>query len=130
MHSAATQLDAALRAVAPILGVSIGRRDDKVTWRIDFASEATQAQRDAAAKVVTVFDVAAVEGAEAAERDAQATLAAEARADQLAATLATATGAQIAAFVANTFPGMTAQQRAVLKLLLHLAALSLRRGVG
>lgn len=124
----AAQLDTALRAVAPITGVSIGRRDDKATWRLDFAPEATQAHRDAAAGVVTSFDVAAFEAAETAERDARAVLETDERADQVFAALKTATGPQIATFIADTFRGMNAQQRAVLKLLLHHTALSLRRG--
>lgn len=43
-------------AVAPINGVSIGRKDAKETWRIDFAPEATPAQRRAAQDVVDGFD--------------------------------------------------------------------------
>lgn len=42
--------------VAPIDGISIGRRDDKTTWRIDFQTEATKAQRKAAQAVVDAFD--------------------------------------------------------------------------
>ena len=36
-----SRLDAEIRAVAPIVGVSIGRKDDRATWRFDFADEAT-----------------------------------------------------------------------------------------
>ena len=129
MQSLTGALDTALRAVAPIIGVSIGHRDDKATWRVDFAPEVTQPERDAAASVIASFDVAAVEAAEAAEQAAQETLAAEARGDAIFAALRNATGAEIAAFINTRFPLMTAQQRAVLKLLLHLAALGLRRGV-
>ena len=43
-------------AVAPIIGVSLGKRDDKGTWRIDFEPRATPAERRAAQDVVDAFD--------------------------------------------------------------------------
>jgi hypothetical protein len=52
----AAKLDAALRSVCPIDGVSIGRKDDKATWRIDFKDEATSEQRTAAQAVLDAFD--------------------------------------------------------------------------
>lgn len=49
--SVAAQLDRALRAAGlPIVGVSLGRLDDKTTWRVDFTDPPTedqQTQRDA-----------------------------------------------------------------------------------
>lgn len=51
----AQSLTIAIAAVCPIHGVSIGRKDDKSTWRIDFKEEATPAQRAAAAQVVAQF---------------------------------------------------------------------------
>jgi len=51
----AAQLDQAVKAVCPIDGVSIGRPDDKTTWRIDFRPEATKAQQQAAQTVVDTF---------------------------------------------------------------------------
>ena len=124
----AAQLDAALRAVAPIVGVSIGRRDDKSTWRIDFVVEATREERDAAAGVVASFDVAASESAEQAETAAVDALEAETRSDAVFAALRNSTAAEINTFINNNFPLMTVQQRAVLKLLVRFTALSLRRG--
>lgn len=53
------KLHNALAAVAPIVGVSVGRADDKATWRIDFAADATSGQRDAAQSVLAAFDAAA-----------------------------------------------------------------------
>lgn len=44
-------------AGVPIVGVSIGRVQDKSTWRVDFAPEATQADRDTAGKVLTALDL-------------------------------------------------------------------------
>jgi hypothetical protein len=62
----AARMDAAIRAVAPIVGVSLGRHTDKTTWRIDFAPGTTTEQRAAAAGVVASFDVSAAESAERA----------------------------------------------------------------
>lgn len=128
MRSVSTFLHERVATVAPIVGVSIGRRDDKATWRIDFAAEATQAERDAAAAVVASFDVAAVESAEQAETAAVDALENDTRSDALFASLRNATAAEINAFINNAFPVMTVQQRAVLKLLLRFTALRLRRG--
>jgi hypothetical protein len=127
MRAISSVLHERVVGVAPIIGVSIGRRDDKSTWRIDFAPEATQTQRDAAAGVVASFDAAAVESAEQAETAAVDALEGETRSDAVFAALRTATAAEINTFINNTFPAMTAQQRAVLKLLLRFTAVRLRR---
>ena len=55
----AAALEAAIKAVCPILGVSIGRVADKATWRIDFDPTATAEQRAAAAEAFASFDTAA-----------------------------------------------------------------------
>lgn len=44
------------RGGIPILGVSIGRYADRQTWRIDFAPEATAAQRATAQTILEGFD--------------------------------------------------------------------------
>jgi len=54
-------LDQQIKVVCPIDGVSLGRKDDKSTWRIDFKPEATAQQRTDAQAVVEAFDVAAEE---------------------------------------------------------------------
>ena len=46
-----------LLSVAPIVGVSIGREDDRAKWRIDFKPEATAAQRATALAMIAAFDV-------------------------------------------------------------------------
>ena len=51
----AAKLDALIQAVCPIYGVSIGRIDDRLTWRIDCKDEATPAQRDAAVAMLVTF---------------------------------------------------------------------------
>jgi hypothetical protein len=70
MHdNTAAQLHAAVAAVCPIHGVSIGRKDDKSTWRIDFADGVSDAQRSAAVRAMLDFDTAAAAIAEQAKRD-------------------------------------------------------------
>ena len=49
-------LHARVADVCPIAGVSVGRWEDKLTWRIDFALIATQAQRTQALDVLGNFD--------------------------------------------------------------------------
>ena len=60
------QLHAEIEAVCPIQGVSIGKVDDKKTWKVHYADLATQEQKDAAQAVINAFDWAAAE-AEAEE---------------------------------------------------------------
>lgn len=48
-----------VEAVAPIEGVSVGVRGDKLTWRVDFLRSATAAQRRDAQDVIDAFDIAA-----------------------------------------------------------------------
>ena len=42
---------------APINGVSVGRRTDRSTWRIDFNSSATLAQKNDANRALAAFDM-------------------------------------------------------------------------
>lgn len=54
------ELDKALRAAGvPIDGVSMGRADDKQTWRIDFADGVTDEQKAAAEAALKAFDAEA-----------------------------------------------------------------------
>lgn len=50
-----TKLTIAMQAVCPIHGVSIGRKDDKKTWRIDAKDGATVEQLAAAQAVLDSF---------------------------------------------------------------------------
>ena len=52
----------------PIVGVSIGRADDRSTWRVDYASSATDAQKTAGAALVATYDEAT--DAEATDEEA------------------------------------------------------------
>lgn len=49
-------LDQAIRAACPIDGVSIGKAQDKTTWRIDFKPEATESERAAASAILAQID--------------------------------------------------------------------------
>ena len=50
-------LDKQIKKVCPIHGVSIGRKNDKTTWRIDFKDEATKPQKKSAQTVFDNFDI-------------------------------------------------------------------------
>lgn len=52
------KLTDAISAVAPIHGVSIGRKDDRSTWRLDFKDEATANHRADAQATLLAFDIA------------------------------------------------------------------------
>ena len=56
------KLSQLISAVCPIDGVSIGRKNDKATWRIDF-KECTEEQKSAALAVVKAYDFEAEEKA-------------------------------------------------------------------
>lgn len=73
IDNTAVALHTAVAAVCPIHGVSIGRKNDKSTWRIDFAPNASSNERAAAEAVLASFDVAAAQ-AEAAAKAVHAKL--------------------------------------------------------
>ena len=52
----AQRLHAALVAVCPIEGVSIGRANDRDTWKISYAADATDQQKAAATVFLAAFD--------------------------------------------------------------------------
>lgn len=79
IDNTAATLHAAIAAVCPIHGVSIGRKDDKTTWRIDFANDATDPQRAAARAVLEGFNLAAERAKEQAKRDREAAVQAKMR---------------------------------------------------
>lgn len=60
-HEISALLDIyARRMELPVVGVSIGRKDDRSTWRLQFSDAATQNDRDKEAGTIQDFD----EGAE------------------------------------------------------------------
>ena len=60
MRNVAGKLHEAVAQVAPVVGVSLGKEDDKSTWTITFAEDATKEQMDAAQVIVDAFDEKAV----------------------------------------------------------------------
>lgn len=52
----AAVLHNAIAAVCPIVGVTIGSDSDRTTWRVDFASDATDAQKAAGLAALVAFD--------------------------------------------------------------------------
>lgn len=121
MSFPANNLDDAIRAVCPIHGVSIGRQNDKTTWRIDFTLDAAPEQRVAAQAVVDAFDAVAVAAAIESQRLAKEALVSTAKLNTTFENLRTE--AEISAFVLRIFPAFTPEQRAVLSLLVQLAVL-------
>lgn len=118
MPKCIAQLSADIAAVAPISGVSVGRWGDKATWRIMFADEATQQQRDDAQAVVTAFDYAALKAAE----DARVTeIEADAGRVDLVARLRTATNAQIDTWIDANITSIAAA-RALFKAIIKYLA--------
>lgn len=53
----ASTLDAAVRAICPIVGVAIGDPDNRVTWRIDFDPAASDSQQAAALAKLQSIDM-------------------------------------------------------------------------
>lgn len=60
--------------ICPIDGVSIGRKNNKTTWRIDFKDSATEQQKNDAFRIIDKFDINAylVRDAEKATADGEA----------------------------------------------------------
>lgn len=75
----AADLHAAIAAVCPIHGVSIGRKNDKTTWRIDYAPEATDTEKAAAQAALATFDVAVAMEAARVKRERAALIDAKMR---------------------------------------------------
>lgn len=54
----ATDLDKAVRSVVPsINGVSVGKRDDKSTWRVEFSPGTSDQQKEAARQILAAFNI-------------------------------------------------------------------------
>ncbi len=63
MHRPTVTLHDTIAAVCPIECVSVERWDDRSTWRVTVAPEATAEQRSAAETVMRTFDPSAVAAA-------------------------------------------------------------------
>jgi hypothetical protein len=112
-----SKLHAAVAAVAPIIGVSIGKPGDRATWRVDFDPSATAAQRTAAQNVINAFDITA-------EEIRVALLQSDLTLIDLRDRLTSATPAQIIAYVDSQVTDL-ASARTLLKRILLLLAVSL-----
>lgn len=51
------EIDQAIRAVCPILGIAFRRLDDKSTWIINYADDATDAEKKAADALLLTLDL-------------------------------------------------------------------------
>lgn len=124
-----TKLDAVLRAVCPIDGVSIGSVDSKSTWRIDFTPGASPEQKLSAQQALNAFDVQAAKIADAQTDTRQTADGDELRASRMDAAIAMlldATSAQRVAWAKANFPSLTAAEQNRLGLIMTMLALALR----
>lgn len=123
------RLDAALRAVCPIRGVSVGNAADKATWRIDFDPAATAQQRTDAAAVLSAFDVAAAQQQDVADQQRRVTdqqELADARIDNAVGTLLDMTPAQRVQYARNNFPSLTLAEQNRLGMILNMLSVAMR----
>jgi len=117
----AGKLHEAIAKVCPIQGVSIGRADDKGTWRIDFDDTATQQQRTAAQAALAAFDVAAADAAEQAIKDRRIAVTNAARADAVIDKLRTATLQEIVDYVNTNVTDLQSAKALLVKLAIGVA---------
>lgn len=118
-----SKLHAAIAAVCPIDGVSIGRRDDKATWRIDFKDTATTTERTSAQVALAAFDVAASDAEDQARKDRATTLEQQSRTDVLITRLRTATPAEIQNFVQTNVTDLASARAMMIRLAIAVAYL-------
>ena len=104
-------LDNAIKAVAPIEGVSIGRRNDKSTWRITFKPEATEQQMADAQAALLAFDTVAFDAEEARKAGVDAAIGADATIAQLKAMTAAEFDTWWAANVTNAAQAINVLKR-------------------
>ena len=71
MSAAVRVLTEQIATVAPIDGVSMGDLDDKATWRVDFAADASETERRAAQQVIDAFNVVAVQRIDGVRAEAE-----------------------------------------------------------
>lgn len=54
------EIDKAIKAVCPILGISYGRLNDRSTWIINYADDATNEQKKAADELLETLELVEV----------------------------------------------------------------------
>ncbi len=127
--SLAESLTSAIKAVCPIEGISVARRDDRSTWRIDFAATATAEQRAAAAAVVAGFDLNAVQLQDSQAQQRRSTDTQElsdARVDAAVLALLDMTPTQRMQWARTNFPTLTLAEQNRMGMLMNMAAVSMR----
>lgn len=123
------QLQRQISQVCPIGGVSLGRLDDKATWRIAFAPAATAGQIAAANAALAAFDLLAAQQQEATlalRRSADAQELSDARVNSAITALLDSTPAQLATFASNNFPTLTPAERARMGMVMNMLAVAMR----
>lgn len=128
------ELDAAVKAVCPIEGVSVGRLDDRATWVAHFTQEATEAQRTAARAVLDTWDAGASAQREADRAARRSAYDGEAAvANSIVDRLRSAAPQQVRNFVLNNasfapFGAANSGQRQILAEILVAVGFALRGG--
>ena len=108
----------AVVAVCPVIGVTLGRKDDRTTWSFEPSPDATQQQIDAGNIIVTTFDFA---GAEAAEVARKAGLLTDSDAVDFMSRLQGKTAAQVKTYVQANVTDLASARLLLAKVLLYLA---------
>lgn len=125
----ATTLHAQVSAVCPIEGISIGKQDDKSTWRIDFKEAATKEQQLAARAALDAFDIA---GAKSAEQQAIVRKVTDgdelqfSRMDNAVLNLLDMTPSQRVTWARSNFPTLTQPEQTRIGLIVTMLAAALR----
>lgn len=122
------KLDAAIRAVCPIHGVSVDSWADRQTWRIDFTAEATQPQRSSAEAVKEAFDPLEVTPEEQRLSTDESERVA-CKLDVPIMTLVNQTKSEWLTWASSNFPSLNAAEKTRLGNLFWVVAVSVRRSV-
>lgn len=110
------ELDRQISLVAPIHGVSIGDKNNKSTWRVDFKEGTTPEQMAAAQAVIDAFDGNAIDALVQQAQDRQRVARTEM---ELATQLRNLTPQQAADYVQNNVNDL-ATAKTVLKIMARL----------
>lgn len=117
-----------LSPICPVDGVSIGRKDDKATWRIFFNPSATQQEKDAAQSAMDSYDPAADDAAENSQQAQDDADKATLKSIPQAVQLAQMTPAQIDAWLAANVTDLPSARNA-LGILAKIVSVGLRNVV-
>jgi hypothetical protein len=120
------QLQQAVDAVCPNLGVYVGDPANKATWKVNFAPAATNAQKTAAATAITNFDYPGTLAAYNTALSGVSTDLTSVKALTLVKQLMGSTPAQIDTFLAGANGIADANTRAIMAVVLKILAVQLR----